>query len=288
MTRARKAPSDDARLSPQAEAALARLRFELGRERYDEAQVPAPSTLDHVAGSLGLPVLLEPDDAAHPWVTWIAGALAVLVGARALWRGSDEEESSRNLARELGLTLKDATTAAPAESSGLLEQAFESAFTPASWPQLLFGAYFFVLFAARAESLLGRARVAALLTCGLIAAAVAQLPRSDAEDASPAFLLGATTACAAFAVLRTPRVRVAALLGMGWSVLRIGDSPWLQLPLWFWALLAAGQYALYASVWGFEPLAPVFAAALVGAAAAAPSVARRWGSRAQPSPSTRL
>ncbi len=188
---------------------------------------------------MGVSAITSTGAARARWVTWIAGALAVLVGARALWRGSDEEGSSRNLARELGLTLEDATTGAPAEPSGLLEQAFESAFTPASWPQLLFGAYFFVLFAARAESLLGRARVAALL-------------------------------------------------GMGWSVLRIGDSPWLQLPLWFWALLAAGQYALYASVWGFEPLAPVFAAALVGAAAAAPSVARRWGSRAQPSPSTRL
>ncbi len=286
MTRAHRPPTGDGRLSPQAEAALGRLRAELGRERYEAAQLPGPTALDHVQGSLGLPVVLEHGGQARPWMTWAFAALAVVLGARARWRQSEEEWSSPPLALQFEATPE--ALVEPTSDGALFERALESAFTPASWPALFIGAYFFLLFASRAEHLLGRARVAGLFAGGLLAAALAQLPQLDGAELPPAFLLGATGASAAFTVLRAPRTRVAVLLGMGWGVLRLGDDAWLRLPLWFWALLAAGQQFLFASVLGFEPLTPLLAAALVGAAAAAPALARSWRSPAQPRPSTRL
>ncbi len=91
-----------------------------------------------------------------------------------------------------------------------------------------------------------------------------------------------------FMALRSPRLRIGVLLGMGFGVLSSSGSPWLRIPLCVWALLAPGQHALFASALGVEPLAPMICAALVSAAAAAPALARNWQRRAQPSPSTRL
>ncbi len=104
-------PAARSRLSPQAEAALGRLRVELNRERYKEAQIPAPRTLDHLAVALGLPVALDEDELELPWSNWAACLLAAAFGAHAL-RNQPEESFDTSFMIELGLAPANAPNSA--------------------------------------------------------------------------------------------------------------------------------------------------------------------------------
>lgn len=277
-------------LSPRAQEALGHMHAELGRERYDEAQLPQPTALDHVPAALGLPVALFEHNLVRPWATWTFGAGAACVGAAQLWARWNAPGFDAGLdpefARSLGMVVENASEPDATGLVSLLNVAFESAFTPRKAVALVGSLWMLHVFSAAAEHLLGAARVLALLGAGLLVAALAQFALLPGAEVQPLFLLGPTAAAAAFVVLREPFARVGVLLGFGLSLLHLNDDPWLRMPLWLWALLWALGSALYLSVLDESLLAIELCAAAVGLAAAAPGLLRRW--RAQPSPSTRL
>lgn len=277
--------SDDAvkPLSPRAQDALGRMHAELGRERYEQAQLPQPTVLDAVPGALGLDVLLLERGDVRPWVTHAVCVVAAFFGSVAWWNYSDYDDEGRRMMLQLGYA--DANV--EATSAGLLGIAFESALHPGSslgW--LICGVWLLHNFGAAAEQLLGHTRSLALFLGGLIAAGVAQLALLPEASVQPLFLVGANAASIVFVVLRAPRARVGVFLGWSFSILRVNGEPWLRLPLWLWGALGACAHLLYMSTLDAPLLSVQLAPAAIGLAAAAPALLRR--SPAQPRPSTRL
>lgn len=273
-------------LSPRAQDALGRLHAELGRERYEQAQLAQPTTLDTVPGALGFDVLLFERGAVRPWVTHAVCLVAACVGAVAWWNHADYDDAGRQLMSQLGLA---EANVAPARAGllGLVSIALESAFHPGASLWLLLGGLWLVhTFGAAAEHQLGHARTLALFLGGLLAAGVAQLALLPEASVQPLFLVGASTASIVFVVLRAPRARVGVFLGWSFSQLLVDGEPWLRLPLWLWGALGAGAHLLYMGTLDAPLLSVPLAPAAIGLAAAAPALLRR--SPAQPRPSTRL